>query len=391
MTSPTPILSGAPGSFARGVFVERHPKLVERLLDALPFGPAERTAVRQLLAESVGGVLEPLPPTAHDHDRWQRWGADRYGRPWGEAPFLWAESYFYRRLLEATGYFAPGAWRGVDPFASFKAAELAGASVEDQLIALSALPDLPDHRRREVLLDAALWGNRADLGFRLTAQSVATGSNRLLVDDRAVLWSVLDGAADPSVALIADNAAGELVPDLALVDHLLTSGRAARVVVWVKPYPYYVSDATMSDVADTIGFLRASPHSEAAALGRRLHEHASTGRLVVRTHDFFCAPLPFAQLPSDLAADLASAAITVLKGDLNYRRLVGDLHWDPATPFDRTTGYFPSPLIALRTLKSDVVVGLTARQVAELDTGDPGWRTSGEHALVQADAAVRTG
>jgi hypothetical protein len=37
----------------------------------------------------------------------------------------------------------------------------------------------------------------------------------------------------------------------------------------------------------------------------------------------------------------------------------------------------------LRTLKSDVAVGLTPGTVAKLDaTGEP-WRTSGEYALIQ--------
>ncbi len=390
-TPPAPILSDAPGSFAHAVFTERHPKLVERLLDALPFGPAEQTAIRRLLTESITGVLEPLPQGAQDRGRWQRWGAGLYGKPWGEAPFLWAESFFYRKLLEATGYFAPGAWHGVDPFGSFKSAELTGTGVDDQLVASAAVTGLPEQRRREILLRSALWGNRADLGFRLTASTEATGSNRLLVDDSAAFWSALNTAIDPTVALIADNAAGELIPDLALADHLLTGGLAGQVVVWVKPYPYYVSDATMSDVVATIGFLRESAHSEAAALGRRLHQLTRADRLVVRTHDFFCAPLSFAHIPADLRADLATATITVVKGDLNYRRLVGDLSWPPTTPFDRTTGYFPSPLIALRTLKSDVVVGLEAGQVIELDADDPQWRTSGEHALVQADVTPRAG
>ncbi|GAA3513548.1 hypothetical protein FHR32_008311 [Streptosporangium album] len=41
-------------------------------------------------------------------------------------------------------------------------------------------------------------------------------------------------------------------------------------------------------------------------------------------------------------------------------------------------------MAALRTLKSDVVVGLGAATVAALEkTGEP-WRTSGTHALIQA-------
>ena len=50
-----------------------------------------------------------------------------------------------------------------------------------------------------------------------------------------------------------------------------------------------------------------------------------------------------------------------MKGDLNYRRLVGDRLWPPTTPFADVTAYFPGPVAALRTLKSDVIVGLDAR------------------------------
>jgi hypothetical protein len=38
-------------------------------------------------------------------------------------------------------------------------------------------------------------------------------------------------------------------------------------------------------------------------------------------------------MPADLAARFERASITVLKGDLNYRRLVGDRDWPPLTPF----------------------------------------------------------
>lgn len=79
------------------------------------------------------------------------------------------------------------------------------------------------------------------------------------------------------------------------------------------------------------------------------------GRLVPRTHEFFCAPLSFHELPEDLAVEFACASMTILKGDLNYRRLVGDRDRTPTASFADLTAYFPSPVTALRTLKSDVV------------------------------------
>ncbi|MBB5911825.1 hypothetical protein BJY24_000692 [Nocardia transvalensis] len=383
MTDAPQILAGVPGSFPNSVFHERHPKLIEQVIGAHPYGQVEQAALRKLLAESVGGVVEPLYTSADDADRWQEWGRDVWGRPWGEVPFLWAESYFYRRLLEAVGYFGPGVWRGIDPFGPTKAAELASPAVTDELNALAELADVPEEKKRDALLVSALWGNQADLGFQLTAGSGAR-DDRLLVDDSAALWSTLASATDPDVCLIADNAGRELLPDLILVDYLLTSGMAARVTIYLKPQPYYVSDATMNDLVAALRVLRDSDAAAAREAGDRLWLAMNEGRLIARMHEFFCAPLSFHDLPEDLSVEFACAALTILKGDLNYRRLLGDRDWPPTTPFADLTAYFPSPVVALRTLKSDVVAGLTAAQVADLDaTGRP-WRTSGEHALIQA-------
>ncbi|MFF3109175.1 damage-control phosphatase ARMT1 family protein [Kitasatospora sp. NPDC057904] len=383
MSNAPVIRSDVPGSFARGVFHERHPELVRRLLAALPYGPGERAAVERLLVESTTGVLEPLGDGAPDAARWEEWGAGLWGTPWEEAPFLWAESYFYRRLLDATGYFRPGAWQGVDPFAPFKGAELAGPAVDDELAALGGLDGLPAARRAEALLSSALWGNRADLSFQLTAGTGGPGASDLVADDSAQLWAELERTPGGRVCVVADNAGRELLPDLVLIDHLLAAGRAAQVVLHVKPQPYFVSDATPADVLAALQRLCAAPEPAASAVGERLWEAMAGGTLAVRTHPFSCAPLPYADMPEDLRAEFAGAALTILKGDLNYRRLVGDRRWPPTTRFAETAGYFPSPVAALRTLKSDVIVGLDAPTVARLDGTGTAWRTSGRHAVVQ--------
>lgn len=358
------------------MFHERHPVLIERVIDALPYGPAQRDRLRALLAETLSGVVAPLPDDAADRQRWQRWGADHYGRPWADAPFLWAESYFYRRLLEATGYFRAGAWQGIDPFGPIKNAEL--AALHDPGEPVPGDPDL----RRTALLRAALWGNRADLGFALTATGGDGPRDALLVDDSAVLWSTLRAATDPAVCVVADNAGRELLPDLLLIDELLTAGLAATVTLYVKPYPYFVSDATMSDTLAVLDRLARA----GAPVADRLSRAMRSDRLSVRAHDFFCAPLPYHDMPDDLRAQFTAADIAVFKGDLNYRRLVGDLRWPVDTAFASATAYFPTAVAVLRTLKSEVVVGLTADRAAELDaTGQP-WRTDGRHALIQARA-----
>lgn len=379
------ITAAVPGSFEWGVFHERHPKLIRQVLDTTPYTAAEEAALHQLLVDSTTGVLEPLPETAHDADDWLAWGGGLYGRPWGESPFLWSESYFYRRLLEAVGYFGTGPWCGVDPFAPVKNAELTGPAVDEELSAFADLADGPADRQHEALLIAALWGNRADLSFQLQLSTAAADerSEGILVDDSALLWSALRSQDNPIVCVVADNAGRELLADLVVADSLLSHGTAAEIVLYVKPHPYYVSDATMADVLAVIQRLRAEPRPQMSRTGDRLWDAVRSGRLTVRTHRFFCAPLAFHDMPDDLAAEFATATMTLMKGDLNYRRLVGDRYWPATTPFDQTVSYFPSPVTALRTLKSEVVVGLTSEQVAELDASGQRWRTSGGHAVIQ--------
>ncbi|MBN2303480.1 MAG: hypothetical protein JXQ72_03320 [Anaerolineae bacterium] len=45
--------------------------------------------------------------------------------------------------------------------------------------------------------------------------------------------------------------------------------------------------------------------------------------------------------------------------------------------------YLDAPVLALRALKSDPVVGVPAVVAARLDGADSGWRTSGRYGVVQ--------
>ncbi|MFG2353398.1 damage-control phosphatase ARMT1 family protein [Streptomyces sp. NPDC048521] len=380
------ILGNEPGSFPHSVLAERHPAIIRQVRDAFPYGPGQHRALEELLQSCAEGTIEPLPADAPDRDRWHGWGLpDHAGRSWYDVPWLWSESYFYRRLLGAVGWFGPGPWQGIDPFRPFKRAELDAPETDEELAALDALRDLPEEERAHALLHGSLWGNRADLGFRLSAAGAEARepAPALVADDSEALWALLPPGGTGTLVLVADNAGRELVPDLLLIAHLLAEGRAARAVLHVKPYPYYVSDATTADVVDALHRLRAAPGA-AAEYGRVLWAAMADGRLEVRAHPFSCAPLPYAQMPDDLRGQFAAATLTVVKGDLNYRRLVGDRLWPPTTPFRQVTARFPGPVAALRTLKSEVITGLSAPAEAALVAAeDQRWRTSGTHALIQ--------
>ncbi|GAA4579289.1 damage-control phosphatase ARMT1 family protein [Planotetraspora phitsanulokensis] len=383
--SAPPILGNVPGAYALGVFRDRHPALIRQVRDALPYSPDRLEALDRLLEEAISDTMQPLEASAHDFAAWLTWGRAYLRGRWTDAPFLWAESFFYRRVLEATGYFADGPWRGVDPFEPFKQAELAGSVVDEELASLDTVASASQAEKETALLLASLWGNRADLTFQITGELGDDKSADLVADDSALLWSLVHDGPPGRIVFVADNAGRELLPDLALIDHLLARRLATEVVLHVKPQPYFVSDATPADVLAGLRRLAGAP-GEAGKAGVRLRQALRSGRLVLRTHPFACAPLPYSDMPDSLRDDFADASLTLTKGDLNYRRLVGDRLWPSDIPFAEVTAYFPGPVVALRTLKSDVLVGVAPDVTAALDATGERWRTTGTRALIQGRA-----
>jgi len=384
MDVPPKLLNNDPHGFAWGVWHDRTPRLLVQVREAHVYGPEQRAALDALWHEVSAGHVEPLPPEAHDAVKWASWGEGNFGKLWADAPYLWSESYFYRRLLQAVDFFTRGPWYFADPFAYLKDAELRTAAAEAMLAAHGELGDRRAAEQGQLKLLAALWGNRADLGFRIGQAGTAVNEARagLVADQSAELWAALDPPGD--VIVVTDNAGQELLADLIFADHLLAAGGADRVQLHVKPYPYFVSDATAADVAacvDRLGRTEAT-----VAVASRLKAAAAAGRFGLHTHEFYAAPLPFDAMPPELAEEYARASLTIMKGDLNYRRLTGDRAWPPVTPFGDVVSYFPGPLAALRTLKSDVAVGISPAKVAELDETSPSWRTAGSHALIQVKA-----
>ncbi len=386
---PPPIMIGPEGSYAWDVFHRRHVKLIANVIDALPYSGGQVAGLRGLLAESIDGVMTPLPPGAPDARLWREWDRGHYGKPWVHAPFLWAESYFFRRILEAVGYHGSadidaGAWRHVDPYAPMKDAELADPQLDAAFGWYDGLGDVDAARRFTALVEASVLGNRADLVFQVT--EVVENYSLLsppLADDTGRILEHLTGREPGRVAVVCDNAGRELLGDLLLVHDLLAEGWATSVDLHVKPDPYYISDTTAADVGKTLNRLRAMPSALGAA-GQRLYEHAAESRLRLRTHPFWCSPLSFHELPADLRTDLRTARLVIFKGDLNYRRLVGDCFWDATAPFADAVAYLGGlPVAALRTLKSDVVVGVAREDVSRLDAEDPEWRINGRQTVVQ--------
>jgi hypothetical protein len=378
---PPLLMTSEPGSFARYTIAERKPQIIQNVIADNGYPPAIVAALEAFCNEIARQPIQPLTEGAPDVAFWHQAAAPYRGRTWLELPWYFAETYFYRRLLEAVCYFQPGDWHERDPFA-----------VQKRQQELEAAAWFTQHWRQidgidpaamfAILLHSSLWGNRADLS-NLNVHEEARGGldthrerHNLLIDDTGRVSARLAAGVE-RVDFVTDNAGREQLFDLALADFLLYQGWARTVVFHLKNQPFFVSDAMPQDAKALLGLLRNEP------LGKRLDEHLAAGRLVLRDDPFWTTCLMFRQMPAPLAAELANSDLAILKGDVNYRRLLDDAHWPHTACLDEIVAYFPAPLLALRTLKGEIMVGLQPGQAEQLAAQDPDWLLNGKRGLIQ--------
>ncbi|XDG02682.1 hypothetical protein ABKA04_002297 [Annulohypoxylon sp. FPYF3050] len=376
---------------------------------------------------------------------------EQLGTPsWFNIPWLFCECYLYRRLN--TSFKLSNHWKTYDVFyrqkiKTFRSSrpavlELAARYKDlvtqiDQDRKTSAEHDEAQEILFFEMCEICLWGNATDLSLltSLTYEDIQklqgsearkASEKNILINDLAATYEVLkkaknEGKKERRVDIVLDNAGFELYVDLILAGYLLSSGLATLVVLHPKSIPWFVSDVLPADFAallsaladpkrfyetpsddDKLQNIIPSPLSDkdAADLGFLFQEWArmhAEGQLIMRPNNFWTHAGSYWRLPSvekDLFDDLKTSEVVIFKGDLNYRKLTGDAAWDPSTPFVEAIGPLgPGSgvnVLALRTCKADVVVGLKPGQDEEIrateggsdETGARKWAWSGKWAVV---------
>ena len=384
---PPPLMTSELGSFARITIVERKPQIIRQVIEDNQYPPEIVQALKAFTIEIAGSPMQPVKEPAADAIFWNRALAQFPGHTWLEVPWYFAETFFYRRLLEAVQYFQPGEWRRRDPFQAQKRrqiqADLKWFSGEWE--SFSGLePDLTF----EALLHSCLWGNRADLSnFTVKVKALggmATASERqfILIDDTEKAYRFLSRGLE-QVDFVTDNVGKELLFDLALAGFLIDQRWVKRIVFRLKDRPFFVSDAMIDDVQATLEGLQSAASQTTQATGRHLAELIASHEILLTDDPFWTSCLMDRQLPQDLWEDLSSSDLVILKGDVNYRRILGDLHWPHDTRIEEAARYFPASFLTLRTLKAEIMVGLQPGQAEKLQAEDPAWLINGKRGLIQ--------
>ena len=422
---PDPICSTEPGSWAYDTMSRRvDEEILQRTFEDIQEDleqPAFSTikerfeALREDLQNAATRsltYLDDLPEDASPERQkeWREWKqildpflADKKGNPdtWLTAPWMVTEFYVYRRLIQAIGYWDEGTPGYMyDPFIKQKRTGLTSSvgSAEPMLARIPALPK--DAEGIKLASSIALWGNKMDLSLwpadvdnanvDVFSEVLASASENLLHDDSDLLAAQCDKLRNQgggNVDIIVDNAGFELVTDLALAQYLVQSGIAKCVTFQLKSHPTFVSDALEKHLLQTVEHyanLDAAAFPNAQKSGALWREFLAKGQWKCVEDNFWVQAFAMWDMTEPLRSEIAKHCdLAFVKGDANYRRLLGDCVWDYTAPFEDVVGcYFPCPVCALRTLKAEIGCGMDADQVERAKTLDPNWMTNGRFGVV---------
>jgi uncharacterized protein with ATP-grasp and redox domains len=369
---------------------------------------------------------------------------EKLGNPkWFHVPWLFSECYLYRRMH--TYFTQTKNWKSYDVFhaqkeSTFRSSQAAVVELATRYrqivgaIGSSGAEEEEEEKAKLLFMEMSeicLWGNATDLSLltslsyediqKLQGSEARKNSEKnILVNDLPAVFDTLrkgqkEGKTERRVDIVLDNAGFELYVDLILAGYLIETGLATEVVFHPKDMPWFVSDVLPADFANLLQYLKEPEAFFAPKGDAEDSKEASTpltseqaddlkalfnswgtlhadGKLILRPNQFWTKGGSYWRLPAEreLYEDLKSSELVIFKGDLNYRKLTGDAAWDPTTSFVEAIGPLGGNsglrVLALRTCKADVVVGLLPGKDEELrEDGEVSrkWAWSGKWAVVQ--------
>ena len=258
--------------------------------------------------------------------------------------------------------------------------------------------DLNEKTVLKRLIQISLWGNKCDLSLSsgdpsqiqenlfhsLEELSPSILSNNV---DKAVDY-IVQNCKNREFHIIFDNAGLEIITDLALSEFLVDRNLVDKVVFHGKSFPWYVSDVTARDYKWVLDTMENSKVEVLQYYGKKWKGRKE---FEVKFDDFWTtghAYWDMKETDPELFGELKTAGLVLFKGDLNYRKLVGDRDWPYGIDFKFAVQSFQEiPFLTLRTLKAETVAGLPEDSIKKIKEKfgekDLSWMVSSDYAVAQ--------
>lgn len=403
---------------------ERIPVIITNIIDQLTqdkekiierFGEKSREELKLC----IGGIsrlkyelqtdkpMTEIPGDGSDEYEWNRLLKEiEPNNSYFSAVWLYAECYIYRRLKSI--FTETQTLKNFDYFENSKKLELKNSMVTIARVIKSVNEfNATSPSREQVglffrkLLKVNLWGNRNDLSITLGKEieqvdsdpfaDVETFNKELLVDQTQDIWNCLSVAkSDKTVDVVNDNSGYEILCDFVLSDFIIHHKLAKKIRFRVKAIPWFISDVLPTDFNFTIFELKNQGDVLLSDAATRWENYLSSREfeLIEPADHFFTSPFEYYKMEKispDLYRSIAEAHLVIFKGDLNYRKLLADINWDPTTDFRTSlSGFEPTNICALRTVKADLISGLAPGVAEDLyEQEGKKWMASGKYGVIQ--------
>ncbi len=357
-----------------------------------------------------------------------------------KAPFIDVEHYFYFWIIakineESTEF--------IDPFAKIKEEDLINDISADGVILgedgqihkskiIKAILNYNEEfgtktfdKEIHDILNLNLSSNSNDLSQMAWNRSLDT----TITDDGKEIEDFVDYISScrnqvKTINYLVDNSGVEVFNDLVLALLLVNRQFASQVVFHVNVLPVFVSDVIHKDieglidkVKEQVKILRSTQPSKLEDQKKWKEEHSDADfilhsydnqqfdkidRILDRLHEcltrknkstneqvFVVKPSFEWNMPT-LYKDLLNNkdvfdqtnSMLIVKGDLNYRRLVGDNQWRTRTSLNSIVKrYVKVPILVIRSFKSSVILDICKPQ--KWAARDPEWKTDGKYGTVR--------
>ena len=376
------------GSFAEFTIRERFPKIFREVCSDEYETFIKTTTVEEGIKNFCHPGLEEVKTAVREHAH------KTLEEFFYTAPFFLVEVYFYHLLLCKRNY---GKLK-FDFFASKKDSSYKDKGIEyseklEKLFRKYKKADGADHNKEHtgqnmsdieieaVLQDALTLSLKANSGDLSQLNEVKADTVKYLCDETEICTHYIRAKKYQRFDIICDNSGAELFSDIYLSVFFIKQGFTDKVTFHVKPCPFFVSDATMDDFSKLL--LLLTNNNKNSELFELLHKK----KIEVKESDFWVMPYYFDDMPEDLKAHFNLSDLVVVKGDLNYRRLVRDCNWKSTDTLKQHSLLKDSkgrniPVIAPRVLKSDLLIGVAPVFKALAQNADPFFKTDGKWGVV---------
>ncbi|XP_023167409.1 damage-control phosphatase ARMT1 [Drosophila hydei] len=332
-----------------------------------------------------------------DRESWNNFLANlpNKARSFYQACWMHTECYMYRKLYSfvENSIFL----KQFDYFAKIKQHTL--TSCQDDIVSLAKYTRRTESKFEafDEILKINLWSTRNDLSknenglsFNMNVlEDVAVTDSHILVNEAPEIWKcLLHKSKKYCVDFVLANVGYELFTDFILAEYIIEKGFATKIRFHVKACPWFVTNVTHRDFHMMLEYLSKHSDYNLSLVGRKFLQFMTEGKFeLAPVSNFWTGPYEYhcmKTIDPDLYKLLQHSKLIIFKGDLNYRKILSDVWWQPTQDIKTCSGAFvPSSFCTIRTVKAEIICGLSEGIFERLQLLDPQWMVTGNYGTIQ--------